>query len=371
MGSSNNSSAKTKKRVSLDTLWFAQDYGNIVSAYALYKTTEKDGCKPLMLNKPFSMLWDKNDDEMIIPNSFIQKYCDVSDVCYNSDDFAKIDQNTDIYLLGSGEVWNYNLCGKNTRYHYYLDYVPKNKKKAAYCSSFGSKYTGPYGEAIKMCAELLNNFSAISVSQYNDCEIMGQHYGIDPTIVMDPVFLCGKEAFTSVADNSKAKKMETDKSFIFAYIRRGSERKKQLVLRGNEILAPRHFSPMRNFVDIGNFNESRDRLGLECAYHSRVEDWLFYLINSEFIVTDDFHAVCLAVIFNKEFIYVENENYEDVKRVQTLLASLGIDDRIVLTKEDYKLREFLFRMPIRYHKVNKIMEKLIAESQDWLKNILA
>lgn len=372
MGNNNNSAAESaKKRVSLETLWFELDYGSIISAYSLYKTVEKSGCKPLMLNKPFTLLWDKSEDEMIIPNSFIKKYCELANVCYRSDEFEAIDKKTDLYVLGSGDVWSYELCGKNTNYHYYLDYVKDKNKKVAYCSSFGNKYTGPYGESVKMCAELLNDFKGISVSQYNDSEIMGQYYGINPSIVMDSVFLCGKDVFIKAAENSKAKKSETDKSFIFSYIKRGNPRKKELILRGNEILAPKNFSPMRNFVDIGNFSESRDKLGIECAYHNSVEDWLFYIINSEFVVTDDFYAVCLAVIFNKPFIYVENENYEGLKRVQTLLSSLGLDGRIVLTKEDYKLKEFLFRMPVRYAKVNRILENLVEESYTWLKNMLA
>ena len=37
------SKEKTKKQAALETLWFMQDYGNIISAFALAKTVESFG----------------------------------------------------------------------------------------------------------------------------------------------------------------------------------------------------------------------------------------------------------------------------------------------------------------------------------------
>ena len=123
-------------------------------------------------------------------------------------------------------------------------------------------------------------------------------------------------------------------------------------------------------MDLGNFEKSKAKLGLECSPNTTVEDWLYYIMQSEFVITDDFHAVCLAVLFNKPFVFVGSETDAYTRQVYAILSSLGIDERIIYTEDDFRVREYLFRMPIRYSKVNKALETLREESVNWLKNYL-
>ena len=358
-----------KKQAALDTLWFMPDYGIVMSAFALAKMVEANGYDVLMLNKPFQLWRDKNTVEGAAA-SFISKNCNVAPVCYNSEDFNKIEKDSEIYILGSGDVWSYERCGKEANFHYYFEGVSDNKRKIAYAAGFGGDYTGPYGEEKKLCIDYLKRFDGISVGDYRDAEVMGQNLGIEPKVVLNPILMCDRSVFEKAAERSDARKVEAAESFVFSYIKNSDPRKKQLVIRGNEIAAERSSSPMRNFTDLGNWERSRAKLGLECTNNNRIGDWIYYIIKSEFVITDDVSAVSLAVLFNKPFVFVGSENDPCTIRAYAMLNSLGIDERIIFTEDDFRVKEYLFRMPIRYNKVNKLLDEQREISAEWLKNYL-
>lgn len=359
-----------KKQAVIDTLWFMPNYGSVVSAFALAKMVEANSYDALLLNKPFQFWRDKNTSPDGAAGSFIFKNCNVSPVLYSSESFMKLEKDSEVYILGSDDVWSYELCGKDANFHYYFESVSDNKKKISYASGFGGDYTGPYGEEKKLCIEYLKRFDGISVGDYKDAEVMGQNLGIEPKVVLNPILMCDKSVFEKAAENSDAKKVETADSFVFSYIRNGDPRKKQLVLRGNEIIAEKSSSPMRNIVDLGNWDRSRVKLGMECTSNNKIEDWIYYITKSEFVITDDVSAVSLAVLFNKPFVFVGSENAPSTIRAYAMLNSLGIDERIIFTEDDFRVREYLFRMPIRYNKVNKLLDEQREMSAEWLKSYL-
>lgn len=71
------------------------------------------------------------------------------------------------------------------------------------------------------------------------------------------------------------------------------------------------------------------------------------IINSEFVITDDYYGVCFALIFNKPFVFIESASYEGLNNVKALLCSLNLEERIVHCEDDFKKKEYLFRLPVR------------------------
>ena len=55
-----------------------------------------------------------------------------------------------------------------------------------------------------------------------------------------------------------------------------------------------------------------------------------------------------------------------MQKVSNLLSQLGLEERIVCTEDDFKSKEYLFRMPIRYNKVNKVLDSIKKQSYEWL-----
>ena len=106
------------------------------------------------------------------------------------------------------------------------------------------------------------------------------------------------------------------------------------------------------------------------AYHIRVEDYLYYLLHSEFVITDNYYAMCMALIFEKPFVVMVNEDFSEIYRFENVPKPLGLEERIVVLQEDLKKKEYLFRKPIRWNLVNKTMQELKAASEEWLKTQL-
>lgn len=359
-----------KRSALLETLWFGLDYGSILTAFSLYNTVQSLGIKASLMDKPPQLWTDHYSDPENIAGKFIRKYCPIEHVCNSDAELRRLADKNDAVIVGSDIIWSYDVCTRQTQNRYFLDYVSDSIKKLSFASSFGYTYSGPFGEELKQSARYLRRFDSISVSNFENQEILRERFGIDGEIVLDPVFLCGTQSFVSAAEKAPCRTAEKENRFIFTYIKHGNARKRELVLRGNDILAPKSFSPMRCFIDINAYPESKAALGLEVAWHITVEDWLYYIINSEFVITDDYYGICFALIFNKPFVFVESVNYAAMNNIKALLSSLGLEERIVNTEDDFRKKEYLFRMPIRYKKVNRLLQSMKEKSLKWLNEAL-
>lgn len=363
----NNSKCQKKPTALLETLWFGLDYGSILTAYALDAAVKSLGYDTVLTEKPEELWTPHYAEPDNIAGSFIRKYCTVTEKCHSPEELSALAKNTDAVIVGSDYIWSYNICTNSVKNRYFLDYVPENKLKLSYASSFGLEYSGPFGEEMIDTADCLRQFSGISVGSFSDSETLLERYGMKSETVLDPVFICGTECFEKAAKNAPCIKSEKAVTFIFNYIKYGNERKREFLKRGAEILTPNNFSPVRNFININMFPESKEMLGCDAAWHITVEDWLYYLIHSEFVLTDDIYGIYFALVFNKPFAFIESLSHNNINTVTAFLSSLGLEDRIVFTEDDLRKKEYLFRLPIRYKKVNKLLDSMRTSSVGWLK----
>ena len=102
-----------------------------------------------------------------------------------------------------------------------------------------------------------------------------------------------------------------------------------------------------------------------------LEEWLNYLYNSSFIITDSFHGVCLSLIFHKTFVFINGNMTDDdgLERVSSLLGKLGLSERIVQATTDI-LKDDSLLADIDYEKVDITLNKLKNDSMNWLLNAL-
>lgn len=359
----------TENAAALYTLWFGLDYGSILTAYALYKTVEEIGKKPYLLEKPKELWNDHYADKENIAGKFIYHHCDV--ILSSTNKSAKIALETiDTHIIGSDVVWDCKTVGEQAGKYFYLDTVTRETDaRIAYASSIGIDYNISEDKRNNY-AILLRKFEGISVKSFEEALTLSEYYYIQPEIVLDPVFLCDKSHYVKCSEEAVAREIEKDKNFIFTYIKTGNDRKRKLVLMGNDILLESYSSPLRNFIDINRYPESKAALGLDPAYHILVQDWLHYLIHSDFVITDDYYGMCFAIMFQKNFVVVCDRGIKDISRYTTLLEQLGLKDRMIYTDEDFKKKLYLFRKPIRYHVVQNKLEELKSSSYSWLKSSL-
>ena len=360
------------KSVALYTLWFGLDYGSILTAYALYQVVADMGYHPFLLEKSPSLWTEHYAETDNIAGKFIFSHCRVLEAFHNEESRAALD-HIQTHLIGSDVLWNPDIVGYENLPYFFLDALEGDAKiRVSYASSCG-KMSFPT-EKVSLrndIAILLHKFQGVSVRDFRDTLSLSGQFYLEPEITLDPIFLCPREAFLFCAENAVASKVEREKRFLFTYFKNGDERKRDFILRGNNILLERYRAPLRNFIDINRFQESKDALGLETAFHIRVEDWLFYLTHSDFVMTDDYYGMCMAILFEKDFAILLKRNDPDAERYVMLLEQLGLTERLVYEEDDFRRKEYLFRKPVRYHLVTPKLNALRENSMQWLKEALA
>lgn len=359
----------------LYSLWFGLDYGSILTAYALYALLENMGFQPFLLQKPHYLWTSHYDEPDNIAGKFIYPRCRVLrlfDGGPKQQDQEIFDQ-IQTHVVGADVLWNPQIIGRKAFLYFLLNQVRrKTDTRVSYSTSCGRmEYAGVDAGLRNETAILLHKFQAVSVKSFQDALSLEKQFYLEAELTLDPVLLCPRELFLSCTERAPSAQVETEESFIFTYFKNGNARKRDFILRGNEILLRRYLDPLRNFIDINRYPESRDALGLQPAFHILAEDWLFYLIHSDFVMTDDYYGACFAILFQKNFIVLLDRNQPDLEKYTVLMDQLGLAERLVYEQDNPKRKEYLFRKPIRYGPVNKKLDALREESFQWLRQALA
>lgn len=363
----NKNNIHTDFDTALYTLWFGLSYGSILTSAALYKTLESLGKKPCLMQKPPQLWTEHYADKGNIAGLFAYENCKVLEIFDNEDDMRLLNEQIKTHITGSDIVWSYDVVGRSGNF-FFLVNADDNVKKVAYSSSFGGSL--PDNGIRNEYYHLLRRFDSISVPDDNNASILQKQFNIQTQTVLDPIFLCDKGFYLDCAARSSAKEHDAFGSCIFVHMDHGDERKRAYTLRGNEILLAKSGSPLRCMIDINRYAESKEESGLEPARYINAEDWLHYIINSEFVITDNIYAVYFALIFEKPFAILVNEDEPNLARFKEFLKSLGLDERIVVLQGDLKTKEYLFRKPVKYSKVTPLLAELKAASLQWLKAAL-
>ncbi|MCI5137821.1 MAG: hypothetical protein D3922_05270 [Candidatus Electrothrix sp. AR1] len=110
----------------------------------------------------------------------------------------------------------------------------------------------------------------------------------------------------------------------------------------------------------GGFNRPRTLFIYNIGNHIRnagPRDFVQLFINAEFIVTDSFHGTCFAVNLGKRFIAIAPEKSSN--RIESLLRSLEIEERIVSTCDEFR-RECFCNDVDSEKKLSVMREKSLA-----------
>lgn len=349
------------------SLWFGLNYGSILTAFALYKTLEQFGKRPALLPKPEKLWTEHYAEKDNIAGMFIYENCCVLDM---NDEAAKTrlsDPDT-THVAGADLVWSRDLVGEFTDY-FMLSGAANEQRKLSVGSSFGREFGLRKGLDNEFY-HFLRRLDFISVADKYNADAVKQYFDLNAHELLDPVFLCEKQEFIDCAEKSAAKKNERTNSFVFVSVENGDKRKRDYVLRGNNIMLRNKGSFLRCMIDINRFPESKKALGMEPAFYIRVEDYLYYLINAEFVLTDNVYAMYMALVFEKPFAVLANEDDPDLYRFEEFLKPLGLSERIVILQDDFNTREYLFRKPVNYSRVTPVLAQRRENDLSLLRNAL-
>ncbi len=358
-----------KYDVGIYGLWYGRNYGSIITYYALDEVIKSLGYSTVMIKNPLGRegldLTKLTRSHSLI---FADKHYEITPLM-GIDHMAGLNNICDRFLLGSDQMWNYNLS-RPYKQTYFFDFVDDSKIKVAYATSFGKdKYIGPAEEKV-LTEKNLHRFDAISVRDDFSKTICEKEFGVPAIINLDPVFLCEKERYEDLV-NSVSLDLH---DFIFAYILDpnpsiGASLKKIAQESGKKIVVI--------FNEGGDREQSRSALGVDgeefiFLMEATVEEWLYCFKNADFVITDSFHGSCFSIIFEKTFIVRKNMG-RGGSRFDFLLGELGLKEYMVTTPEGFveAFNKFGLNHKIRYEATNRIIKEKKEKSIKWLKDALS
>ncbi len=355
-----------KKDVAIFGLWWSWNYGSIMTYYALYRSIKDLGYSVTFIDRPGF----QPDNPIYHSHNrrFAKEHYEAITPVFGFRELRELNAYADTFVMGSDQVWNYGIC-RHYRGGMFFSFLDDDKRRLSYGASFGHPGFFAPQEEIAVTKGYLEKFDAISVREEDAVDVMRDTFGMIATRVLDPVFLPDRRIYHELAEQSEAKRHPLVKGhYLLAYILDGNPEKKEAIEKLSEQLG----LPMVVLLDgtMANFEENRKKLGLEpVAENLQVEDWLYYIENCSYLVTDSCHGASFGIIYEKPFVCVMNPE-RGISRFASLGYVFDLSDRFVTDPAEIGRRPDLLASP-DYERVHRVMEREQAKSLDWLDEALA
>ena len=365
-------------KIGLLTFHSALNFGAQLQTFALVQILKKLGAhveiicyEPKYLNAPYRFFRNVDIDNGVLSvikqvslhllfdiypwikyrkkyRSFQNKFFDFSSIrIYKSSDLEITCY--DVIIVGSDQIWNPEITSGRVDDIYTL-YFKQNKKlkKVSYAASLSDKYISE--DQLKLLAERINDFYAVSVREYNVKEVLRRYTGKKIEVVADPTLLISKEQWMSYIPQNQIIK---DK-YVLLYQARGNH--KMLYDKSLEFADKYGYK----LYDASGLNYRLMHNSMQAVSPIELLNLIYY---AEVIITVSFHGTAMSVILEKPFFsFVLNDGRDD--RVINLLKSINLESQIVTSESSLNLNL------IDYLSVRMKLEKIRKESIDFLEHSL-
>lgn len=351
-----------KHEVAIVGPWTNRNHGGALTYFALYEAVKSRGYFPLMISQP--------EESVIKPET---KNCGYNEIPYPEYAIAPVapsiaelrdfNQLCETFIVGSDQWFNRILLNDSCRYMN-LRWVYATKGKAAYAASFGyENYDGTEYDRAEL-ANFLQKFDYFSVREKSGVDLVKKNFGIDAECLLDPVFLCERRKFDELAD--KAVRKPQKEAYIFTYIMDIDGEINDILLESSTILD----MSLCSIIDYANNMKSmKSKWMIDTLYQASHEEWLLHIRESSYVITDSFHGMCFAIIFEKPFIAVVNSKRGGT-RFETVKELLKLEDCFV-----YDIKEIPSKLKkgleINYSIMNRSLEELRSKGMNYLRKILS
>ena len=386
---------KERKKIGIITLYNNNNnYGGVAQAYALNEYFKKMGYESELINycqtnkkinyaiKPqknikyyTKKIKNKIKKELLKPvfNKYEKKYfnelkaradklesfrntMEHSEI-YDSTSINKIEKKYDYFVTGSDQCWNPGVIDEAYTFSF-LD--GKNKNIFSYASSVAVSQVSD--EYKKFMSQELKKYSYISVREEKSKELLQECTEKNIEWVVDPTLLLEREEWKHITGKRIIKE-----KYIFSYMLGEGKEQRHLV----EKFAKQKGMKLVTIPFIVNGNKFSFKYEDRCFGDIQELDLSFYdflslIANSEYVLTDSFHAVCFSYIFKKEFyVFERNSGLSTSSRVYSLLKLLGINEKRIWNKEIIEDDNI-----IDYDKASNKIKKNIEASKAYIKKAL-
>ena len=376
-------------RIGILTLPLHTNYGGILQAYALQRVLQGMGHEAVVIDEEKQFRFSlKRRVEMFVKGK-IKRFLLGKDAVIYSPEYYKLlweartkytgqfvaehiarrvvpdvseiaEGEFDAFVVGSDQIWRarYAKLFPGVREAFLSFTKGWNVKRISYAPSFGTDKWEYDKSETSACAMMARMFDAVSVREASGVELCKKHLNVDAVHVVDPTLLL------DASDYGKLIKEGTPQSQggLMCYVLdKGLDVENIL----SDIAQKSSLKPF-----YANSQTENQKLSLEERIQPSVEQWLQGFRDAEFVVTDSFHACIFAILNRKPFVVVGNKS-RGVARLESLLKMFGLEERLVLSHEDYSRREKSLQCPIDYEQVFRVLEEKRGEAIKFLQTALS
>ncbi len=344
------------------------NYGNNLTNWSLYRTVTNLGYSTLLIDIPNDCIMAndfKNVNATDKFSFFIKNPYPEYDVLVNQSSKIELSAQNNLcsmFMVASDQIFR-SIFIENMGFHSVCDWIHSNKYKFSYGTSFATDHFEGTDELKIKVSFFLKRFQKISVREESSVNLLRDEFGVEGKFVLDPVFLTRASEYSELA---KVGRMTIpDVPYMGAYILDPTEERADLIRTCSASLGTKQiFSATDSYIN------DKAPWSLETHLKIKNEEWLSMIENCEFFITDSFHGMCFAIIFNKPFVVVFNKwQWRGEERIKSLAKLLHLEDRIVSSLEEI-LESDLLNTPIDYDSVNKILDIKREECLEWLKSCI-
>ena len=250
----------------------------------------------------------------------------------------QLNNTSNTFITGSDQVFRPIYTQDNPEL-YWLDFVKSTSKKIAFSASFGvnkdSFLEENAPEVIEHMKNSLHSFDFISVREKSGVEICRDVLGVEAEWIIDPVFVLDRSKYDELITNANGKILkQVQNDTIVSYVLDTNKEYK----KAYKYLSEKYGGEV---VETANSNIS-------------VESWLKSIRDCKLFVTDSFHGMCFAIIFNKPFICISNKS-RGAARFESIVEMLGIENQCINSIDETYTKDCIFK--VDYEKINQRIEK--------------
>lgn len=340
------------KKIGLLTIHDTLNYGSLLQTYALYqaiqsmnldvelidykceKIRKRESTFELRDNLNLQgivkyLLWHKALKEKYLAFwKFIKCHMKISDP-YNKYNISNTNSLYDMFVVGSDIVWGTNITGHD--FTYFLDFANKCKRKIAFSSSVGTKWSQ---EDCKQITTLLNRFDEISVREQLASDWIREVTGREVKVTCDPTMLWATEFWDKIIDES----ILPPRKYVLIYLTTSDKQ---------NIEDAKKYANEHNW-DVLFINFYKPFKGVHNIKPVSIEQWIALIKNAEIIFSASYHGLLFSLYFHRPvFFYNRGEKSRMISLAEELkikhregnAKNLENNNPIDFTYVDEKMRE--------------------------------
>ena len=289
-------------------------------------------------------------------DAFAQSMFHLSKLCKSRAELEEMANDYSAVLVGSDQMWKPASVEKG---YCTLDWVPDNIRKIAYSTSIGVKKM-PWFQT-KKCRWFMNRFHTIAMREQSACDIVYEMTGRKVPVVLDPTLLFTGEEWMNIQQAEPL----TQGKYIFCYLLGNNPPQREIIkeisrITGCKIVALQH---------LDEYVASDEGFADEAPYNVGPKEFLNYIRNAEYVLTDSFHGSVFSILYKKNFFtfsrFSETAKQGTNTRIDNLLNITGLQGRRVSNTDK---AEEIVKREVSFDGVDERLNQLREFSMNYLKS---